>query len=48
MGHSLAVIFESAAQLVHQSIDPVPDRLFHLVSGVVLIFLGFRMRRSFE
>lgn len=48
MGHSLVVVFEMVAQGLHQSIDPVPDRFFHLVSGLVLIAVGFRLRRSFE
>lgn len=48
MGHSLAVMFESFAQVLHQSIDPVPERIFHLMSGVVLIALGLRLRRTFE
>lgn len=48
MGHSLAVVLESIAQILHQSIDPVPERFFHLMSGVVLIAVGMRLRRSFE
>lgn len=48
MGHTLAVMFEAVAQLLHQSIDPVPERVFHLMSGLVLIAIGMRLRRSFE
>ena len=48
MGHTLAVMFETVAQLLHRSIDPVPERMFHLMSGLVLIAIGMRMRRSFE
>ena len=48
MGNSLALMFETLAQILHQSIDPVPERFFHLMSGVVLIAVGFRMRKSFE
>jgi hypothetical protein len=48
MGSSLALMFETVAQILHQSIDPVPERFFHLLSGIVLIGVGFRMRKSFE
>jgi hypothetical protein len=48
MGHTLALIFESIARVLHQSIDPVPERMFHLMSGVILIVVGLRLRRSFE
>lgn len=48
MGNSLALMFETVARVLHQSIDPVPERFFHLMSGVVLIAVGFRMRKSFE
>jgi hypothetical protein len=41
-------MFETVAQILHQSIDPVPERFFHLLSGLVLIAVGFHVRRSFE
>ena len=48
MGDSLAMIFETMARFLHQSIDPVPERMFHLMSGLVLVVVGLRLRRSFE
>jgi hypothetical protein len=48
MGHSLAVMFETVARILHQQIDPVPERMFHLTSGAVLIAVAIRLRRSFE
>jgi len=48
MGHTVAVIFESVARVLHQVIDPVPERMFHLMSGLVLIAIGLRLRGSFE
>jgi len=48
MGNTLALMFESMARYLHQSIDPVPERLFHLMTGVVLITVALRVRRSFE
>ena len=48
MGNTLSLMFETVAQVLHQSIDPVPERFFHLLSGAVLIAVGFHLRRSFE
>ncbi|MBI2686762.1 MAG: hypothetical protein HYX27_10635 [Acidobacteria bacterium] len=48
MGHSLAVMFDTIAQILHHSIDPVPERFFHLMSGTILIVAGIRLRRSFQ
>jgi hypothetical protein len=42
------MMFESIARVLHQSIDPVPERMFHLMSGAVLIAVGLRLRRTFE
>lgn len=48
MGYSLALMFEQAARLLYDSVDRVPERMFHLMSGVVLIAVAMRLRRSFE
>lgn len=48
MGHTLAVTFEEFARALHQLIDPVPDRIFLLMSGVIILAVGMRLRRSFE
>ena len=48
MGHTLAVMFEEFARALHQVIDPVPDRAFLLMSGVVILAVGMRLRRTFE
>lgn len=48
MLQSLALMFETVAQVLHQSIDPVPERAFHLMLGLVLIAAGLRFRGSFE
>lgn len=48
MGHTLALMFEQAARLLYNSVDGVPERMFHLMSGVVLIAVAMRLRRSFE
>ena len=48
MGHTLAMMFESAARILHQLIDSVPERIFDLISAVVLIAVGLRLRRTFE
>lgn len=48
MGHTLAVMFEEFARTLHQVIDPVPDRSFLLLSGVVILAVGMRLRRTFE
>ena len=48
MGHTLAIMFESAARVLHQLIDSVPERMFDLMSAVVLIAVGLRLRRTFQ
>jgi hypothetical protein len=48
MGHTLAIVFEEFARSLHQFIDPVPDRIFLLMSGVTILAVGMRLRRSFE
>jgi len=48
MGHTLALMFESLARILHRSIDPVPERMFHLMSGMVLVAVALRLRRSFQ
>jgi hypothetical protein len=47
MVHILAVMLEALARALHQSIDPVPERTVYLMSGLVLIAVGVRLR-SFE
>jgi hypothetical protein len=47
-GHSIAFTIEWFSKLLHQSIDPVPERAFHLLSGAVLIAVGLRLRRRAE
>jgi hypothetical protein len=42
------VIFESVVRALQQSIDSTPERMFHLMSGMVLITIGLRLRGSFE
>ncbi len=48
MGHIVAVMFEGLARFAHQLIDPAPERMFHFMSGLVLIAVGLRLRRTFE
>ena len=48
MGNSLALIFETFARILHESIDPMPERLFYLITGVALVAVGIRVRRTFE
>lgn len=48
MSNQLMLLFESAMRVLHQSLDPVPERTFHLMSGLLLIAVGLRMRRTFE
>jgi hypothetical protein len=48
MANTMALVFESVARVLHQVIDPVPERMFHLMSGMVLIAIGLRLRGSFE
>ena len=47
-GHSIALALESISRLLHQSIDPLPERAFHLLSGAALIAIGLRLRRGVE
>jgi len=42
------MMFESAARILHQLIDSVPERIFDLISAVVLIAVGLGLRRTFE
>ena len=48
MGHTVAVIFEGLERFAHQLIDPAPERVFHFMSGLVLIAVWLRLRRVFE
>ena len=48
MGYSLAMMLETIVGYPRQSIDPVPERMFHLMSGLGLVAVGLRVRRSFE
>ena len=45
MGHSLAVVLDSAVQVLRQAFDSAPERMFHLVSGLVLLALAMGLRR---
>jgi len=48
MGHSLVMIFDAMGRFLHQSMDPAPERMFHLMSGLALAAVGLRLRRSLE
>jgi len=48
MGHTLAVMFEEVAGTLHQIIDPVSDRSFLLLSGIVIVAVGMRLRRALD
>ena len=48
MGYSLAMMLETIVGYPRQSIDPVLERMFHLMSGRALVAVDLRVRRSFE
>jgi hypothetical protein len=37
-------MFEQLSRSLHQYIDPMPERAFHLLSGLVLITVAMRFK----